>query len=218
MAPPWGVGWRKCDTRSSVEVPPMFPEGSENRAKKSLIFGCLFGSIWAPFGLHFCSILRWFPASVLGSVFDVIFFDLGAICDHPNLRFWCSRLHAVRISDFSQCHWNSKTTPKYLKKYLPNQPTINQKNIKTTIKIYIRFWTCFCLQNGTKKGPKTIPETLPKKGRKRYPKVLQRAPQNDPKKEPKITKNGLGGLFFTSEKLWFFGSCFFLFFEPPRRS
>ena len=57
------------------------------------------------------------------------------------------------------------------------------------------------LQNGAKKAPKTIPETLPKKGPKKYPKVLQRAPQNDPKKEPKITKNGLGGLFFTSEKL-----------------
>ena len=30
----------------------MFPEGSENRAKKSLIFD----AFWAPFGLHLASI------------------------------------------------------------------------------------------------------------------------------------------------------------------
>ena len=82
MAPPWGVGWRKCDTRGSVEVPPkfrrssaevpsMFPEGSENRAKKSLIccqrrchpnlwmpFWLHLGSIWPPFLVHFGMISR----------------------------------------------------------------------------------------------------------------------------------------------------------------
>ena len=64
MVLPWGGGWRKCDPRSSVDAPstlrrrsldapPMFPEASKNRPKKTLIFGCLFGSILALFLNHF---------------------------------------------------------------------------------------------------------------------------------------------------------------------
>ena len=51
MAPPWGIRWRKCDRRRSLDAPSMFPEASKKRAKKTLIFGCLFGSILAPFCL-----------------------------------------------------------------------------------------------------------------------------------------------------------------------
>ena len=58
--------------------------------------------------------------------------------------------------------------------------------------------------NTSKMESKTPPKRsrrLPlKKDPKTHPKVVRKAPQNDPEKEPKITKNGLGGLFFTSKK------------------
>ena len=73
MAPTWGVGWRKCDTRGPAAVPSMFPEASENRRKKTLIFGCPFASILAPFGIQVGSILGSFFASVSGHISDAFF-------------------------------------------------------------------------------------------------------------------------------------------------
>jgi hypothetical protein len=87
MAPPWGIRWRKCDPRSSVDAPPMFPEASKKRAKKTLIFGCLFGSILAPFGLQIRSILASFFASVFEQVFEAVFLDFSAISEPPNIEF-----------------------------------------------------------------------------------------------------------------------------------
>ena len=112
--PPWGIRWRKCDPRSSadapptlprrsVDAPPMFPEASKNRAKKTLIFGCLFGSILAPFGLQIRSILASLFASVFEQVFEAFFLDFGGISDPPNIQFWCSRAGAVGFFEFSPC-------------------------------------------------------------------------------------------------------------------
>jgi len=65
----------------------MFPEASKNRAKKTLIFGCLFGSSLVPFGLQILSMLASFFASVSEQVFEAIFLDFGAISDPPNIQF-----------------------------------------------------------------------------------------------------------------------------------
>ena len=97
MAPPWGIRWRKCDPRGpidapstlprrSLDAPPMFPEASKKRAKKTLIFGCLFGSSLVPFGLQILSMLASFFASVSEQVFEAFLFDVGAIPDPPSIN------------------------------------------------------------------------------------------------------------------------------------
>ena len=78
MAPPWGVGWRKCDTRGLLAVPSMFLEASGKPSKKTLIFGCLFASILAPFGIQIGSILGSFLATVFGHIPDAFFLKSAA--------------------------------------------------------------------------------------------------------------------------------------------
>ena len=38
MAPPWGVGWRKCDGRGPAEAPPDVSRGIRKTSKKNIAF------------------------------------------------------------------------------------------------------------------------------------------------------------------------------------
>ena len=132
MAPPWGVGWRKCDTRGFVAVPSMFPEASENRPKNTLIFGCLFASILAPFGIQIGSILGSFFATVCGHISDALLFEIYGISDPANPQFWCSRLGAVRFFEFSPNRKQIQNEHKHSAKWLPKS---SKKPLKIKTKI-----------------------------------------------------------------------------------
>ena len=51
----------------------MFPEAFGKPSKKTLIFGCLFASILAPFGIQIGSILGSFFPTVFGHIHDAFF-------------------------------------------------------------------------------------------------------------------------------------------------
>ena len=89
MAPPWGVGWRKCVTRASAAVPSMFPEAFENRPKNILILGCLFASILAPFGIQIGSILESFFVTVCGHI-PMPFFSKIVAFPIPQILNFCA--------------------------------------------------------------------------------------------------------------------------------
>ena len=65
-----------------------------------------------------------------------------------------------------------------------------------------------------KRGPKRSRRPPLKKDPKTHPKGVPKASQNDPKEEPKITKNGLGGLSFTSKNNDFLEGVFSRFLRP----
>ena len=135
MAPPWGVGWRKCDTcgysRGSLAIPSMFPEAFGKPLKKTLIFGCLFASILAPFGILIGYIWGSFFPTVFGHIHDAFFFEICGISDPANPQFWCSRLGAVRFFEFSsnckQIQNERKISPNLLPKSTKKPPKIKSK-------------------------------------------------------------------------------------------
>ena len=91
MAPPWGVGWRKCDTRGSLADPPRLTRSSVDVSrgiwktiKKNIDFWMPFclhvGSMWHPNWLHFGIIFRY---SFL-AYFRCVFFEICGISDPAN--------------------------------------------------------------------------------------------------------------------------------------
>ena len=125
MAPPWGIRWRKCDPRGpadapstlprrSLDAPSMFPEASKKRAKKTLIIGCLFGSILAPFGLQIRSILASFFASVFEQVFEALFLILVPFPTPRTLNFDALVQAPCDFSSFRHAAKNIKKTSKSL--------------------------------------------------------------------------------------------------------
>ena len=124
MAPPWGVGWRKCDTCGSADV----SRGIRKTIKKNIDFWMPFwlhvGSIWHPSWLHVGIIFRYSFWAYSGCVF----FEICGISDPANPQFWCSRLRAVRFFEFSsnrkQIQNERKISPKWLPKSTKKPPKI----------------------------------------------------------------------------------------------
>ena len=139
MAPPWGVGWRKCDPCSTLEVPPKFrrssvdvSRGVRKPSQKIIDFWMPFwihlGSIWPPFLVHFGMISRFSFGMCFRCVFCLLWapfvitptFDFGALACTP--------------SDFSSFRHVAKSTKKTLK-YLQNwSQKLPQNNKNTTNK------------------------------------------------------------------------------------
>ena len=123
----------------------------------------------------------------------MIFFDLGAICDHRNLRFWYSRLHAVRFFEFSPCRKKYQENSKICSKLVPKPTPKPQKNHKQIHQkmhlIFERFsppkWTKNDPQMGGKKLGKFHFGRLGRpRGAPRTPKATHWTPRT-PKMEPK---------------------------------
>ena len=162
MAPPWGVGWRKCDTRASAAAHSRLTRSSidvsrgiRKTIKKNITFWmpiCLhFGSIWHPNWLHFGIMFRF----SFWAYFRCVFFG--------NLQHFRSRKSSILVLSptrraifrvFIKLQTNPKRT-QHLSKMAPN---INQKNLlksrQKSIKNHISFFIDFYLQNGAKMSPK----------------------------------------------------------------
>ena len=117
MAPPWGVGWRKCDRRSSVEVPSKFRRCFQRGPKNEPKNHWFFDAFLAPFGLHLASILGpfWndFPLQ-FWDPFSMWFFLIWAsFVITPALDFGALAYTPCDFSSFRHVATSTKKTPKY---------------------------------------------------------------------------------------------------------
>ena len=139
MAPPWGVCWRKCDSRGSVADPPRLTRSSADVSrgirktiKTNITFWmpfCLeFGSTWHPNWLNFGIS---FPYS-FWAYSRCVFFGPCSIFDPANPQIWCSRLGAVRFFEFSSNRTQIQNERKISPKWLP-ESTEKPLKIKTQI-------------------------------------------------------------------------------------
>ena len=158
MAPPWGVGWRKCDTRGSPEAHSQFrrcfQRPLENHQKKH----CFLDALLTPFWLHLASKLApfWDHVSLqfLG-IFPMRFFWKIAAFPLPQiLNFGALAYAPCDFSSFHQIANKSKTNAKSLQNGSKNQRKNLLKSRQKSMKNHIRFFIDLYLQNGTQMSPK----------------------------------------------------------------
>ena len=131
----------------------MFPKASEKTLKKTSIFGCLFGSILAPFGVHVGSILGSFFATMFGHISDAFFLKCSAFPIPKILNFGALAYAPCDFSSFHQIANKSKTNATSLQNGSKNQPKNLLKSRQQSTKNHIRFFIDFYLQNGAKMSP-----------------------------------------------------------------
>ena len=162
MPPPWGVGWRKCDTCGYSRGSPAahsqkdrcFQRHPKNHQKKHY----LLDAFLPPFWLHLASKLApfWdhFSLQCLG-IFTMRFFLKFAAFPIPQiLNFGALAYAPCDFSSFRQIANKSKTNAKSLQNGSQNQPKNLLKSRQKSMKNHIRFFIDFYLQNGAKMSPK----------------------------------------------------------------
>ena len=133
----------------------MFPEAFGKPSKKTLIFGCPFASMLAPFGIQVGSILGSFFASVFGHISDAFFLKIAAFPLPQILNFGALAYAPCDFSSFHQIASKSKRNATSLQNCSQNQPKNLLKSRQKSMKNHIRFSIDFYLQNGSKMSPKS---------------------------------------------------------------
>ena len=139
MAPPWGIGWRKCGCRgyprgflaASSPPPPQFRQCFQRHPKTepkkhrffdaffdkfSLQLASIWANFWDDFRLHFLDLFSMCFLLILAPFVLTPTFNFSALAYMP-----CA------FSSFRQVAKSTKTTPTHLQNYLQIQPEINQQ-------------------------------------------------------------------------------------------
>ena len=138
MAPPWGVGWRKCDPRSYTCNPPDVSRGVRKLSEKIIDllmpFWLAFGSTWLPFWHHFGMFFRF----MFGLNFRCAFLlTLAPFVLTLNFEFDALAHTPCDFSSFRHVAKSTNTTPTYPQHWFQNPPHnhkhITNKSIKKCI-------------------------------------------------------------------------------------
>ena len=200
MAPPWGIGWRKCDPRGPVAGPSQIRQCFQMHPKTEPKKHRFLDAFLPHFRLQLASLLAQFWDDFPLQFFDLfsmrLFLILAPFLITPTFHFGALAYTPCDFSSFRQVAKSTNTTPKYLQNYLQNPPKINQKTIKKSIKNCIRFWIGFYLQNGAKMIPKWEGKNwenltlgpLGGQGRPQGPPKAATGPPKPPKWSPRVPR------------------------------